>query len=233
MQNDRQYSLRVLLPIIAMFYALEAWADLFVNPAIVTGSMRGRIEGTVLSSEVKYETEGNGLEIERNLIGFEGSYGVTPKVDLVGQMGFIAETKYDKIDKDGDGFVVGTGVRFELIKVPKVQLLGHAVFSYQKEEIEKDPVKLEIKTRELHAGLTTAILAAKNFVPYLGFSLVVLNEGEGTLTFPNFNETADIEREDVIALKLGLNIKIDALCIRPEVTMLGEKTVTLGVGGSI
>jgi hypothetical protein len=63
---------------------------------------------------------------------------------------------------------------------------------------------------------------------YGGAELLLLNDGE-VESDPGDGDS-DLERDDIFNLKLGANIAVDSLTIRPEATLFGEQTFLLAVG---
>lgn len=221
-----------ILAVASIVLATEAQAIVLINPSSVASSSQTQAEGVIQSSDVSYDIERTEVEIERRILGAQIAHGMSQGFDIVGQFGLIADTEVETIDKDGDGFLFGGGARFGITQSGRLRLKGHALYNYGIEKIRDDSTKYEIEGHELHTGITAAFQASPMIVPYAGLDIVLFDDGE-IKTSTRFSTTqTDLELDNMFALKLGVNIQIDAVTLRPEATIIGEQALTFGVGSS-
>jgi hypothetical protein len=58
----------------------------------------------------------------------------------------------------------------------------------------------------------------------------MLRGGTEQVNVGGFSVKSDLEKDDVIGLKLGMNILVGSVMLRPEATLLGEQTFTFAAG---
>jgi hypothetical protein len=205
---------------------------MLVSPLAHGRAGASHVSGVFASSDVEYETDGADPDIERTIIGAEYSYGFSADSDVVAQVGIIIDSEIDLLDYEGEGFLFGGGARTIFKRDGQMTVHGFALFSYQKEDFEDEVAgidySLDATTYELHLGSVAAYAVTPTVSAYGGAELLLLNDGE-VESDPGDGDS-DLERDDIFNLKLGANIAVDSLTIRPEATLFGEQTFLLAVG---
>lgn len=222
--------LKPILIAASIALACDAHADLLADPSSTNGDGRTKAAGVFVSSEIEYESDDSEFDVERKILGIELSHGVSREVDVIGQAGFIMDTEVERIDEDGDGFLFGGGARFEIAQSGSLRLLGFGLLSFQTEEIKDGSFKLELDTHELHTGVVSAFHISRTIIPYAGLDIILFDDGEAKASNGNFSSEDDVERDDMFSLKLGANLDLASVTMRPEVTILGEQTFLFAVG---
>lgn len=215
-----------------------AFGQLLMDTSTITGNGRTKAAATFQASEIEYEGDNNTADVERKTLGAELSYGVTPDVDVVAQLGLIMESEIEDVDEEGDGFTFGAGVRALAYRSGKTSVTGFGMFNYQTEEFEYDvgaaDVKYELDTYDFHIGGMVSHAVTPTVAPYAGIDLVAFDDGEGKSTVKvagqSQSDDSDVERDDILNLKLGANFQVSKAQVRPEATLIGEQTFSLSAG---
>lgn len=185
--------------------------------------------GAYLSlNEVDYEIENNGnVEVDRKILGVDFSNPLNSKVAFFGHGGLIFDAETDPGDADdGKGLIFGGGLRASLYKTQGIEFFGYGFFDYSYERLEVGSLKETIKMMELIGGGTATFRGLDNVVPYAGLELVPFSDGEGEVDTANGIEF-DIERDDLLGLKLGALVDLKGFFIRPELALMHEQTFTI------
>ena len=209
-------------------------AQMFIDPAGVSPSAKtgAFVGGVFQSSEIEYEHGGIDGDIDRNIVGVEVAHAVDDSLDIVGELGWITETEIEDYDPDGSGFVFGGGVRGIVQKEDKHHIAAYGIFTYARENIDEGRVDIKMTTYDMHVGGTFVYHATPTANPYAGLDLVILSDGKAEVKVNGRNLVTDhdLERDDRVLFKLGVGLSLGKAIIRPEVTFLGEETLTLSVG---
>lgn len=224
--------MRALLLLAVLLAPAPAFAQMYTDPVSNAGNGRSRAFGVFSASEIDYEGKHQSdAEIERKVLGLEIDYGFDPTIDFVGQAGFIMKTEVEDIDEDGNGFTFGGGLRVLVHREQKLNVSAYGMFTYQSEEIDGDDWKYEIETYDFHLGSMVGFMLAPKAMPYVGLDLVAYDDGEAKFKPDGGSSTkADIERDDILNMKLGILAFVNTMILRGEVTLLGEQTFTIAAG---
>jgi hypothetical protein len=179
--------------------------------------------GPALSfSKVEYTDKNDNLfEIERKTIGLGLVYKINPSVGLLFQAGHTMKAEYkDSNLEDGKGYMLGAGANFLMYRHNKLSLLGYGLFNYVSDEYKPN---VEMNVTDIHLGLLTAIRGNNVVTFYAGLDFVPYSEGE--IKYKKYKK--DVERDDMFNLKLGFDFTLPGVNLKPEVTLIGEKTFTL------
>jgi hypothetical protein len=215
----------------AALFASTARAQLLMDTSANVGDGRARLGGALSLSEIAYDVDPVTRDIDRTTLGATFDYGVTREVDLTAQLGFIVETDLEDVDDDGDGFTYGLGIRATVHRPsPRARVGIYGLFDSQNEEIKDGSTKYKIKTSELHLGGLFAYAISPKVEPYAGVEIVAHDDGEVKVSSPAGGGSTDIDRDDILNLKLGISAAIGSADLRGELTLVGEQTFTIGAG---
>ena len=212
--------------------APRAHAQMFSDPLTVAGP-RTQVAGVFSASEIEYEGDGSSDDIDRKILGVEMARGLSGAVDGFAQLGLIVDSEIGGFD-DGQGFTFGIGGRSVVHKETAYRVSAYGAFTYQSEEFDEKSIKVELTTYDLHAGAVVGFNATPVMMPYAGLDLVLLSDGDSKVKIKGGgtydNDDDDIERDDILNLKIGGLFNPATPTVRAEVVLMGEDTFTLAVG---
>jgi len=182
--------------------------------------------GPVISfSEVEYkDKDDNTGKIERNTLGLSFVYKLNPQVGLLFQAGDTYKATYKgrgTYNNRVDGTMFGGGLNFVMYKYDNVAFIGYGLINYVTDSFDKPT--FDVNVTDIHVGAITAVKGTDTVTFYGAVDLVPYSKG--TLKYDRFN--VDVQRDEIVNLKLGLDFTLPGIDIKPEVTLLGEKAVTL------
>ena len=213
---------KTLLSLALICTASLGYAQILVDTTNQTNMGLGP---TLSLSTIEYENEdGNTFGVERKTMGLGVIAGLISNVRLLFQGGYTFEAEFEDSKTEGDGYMFGGGLGFDLLRSKRVDLMGYTLLNYVKDTYEKPKYKkVEMSVTDLHLGLVTAIKANRTISLIGGIDLVPYSDG--TLDF--HHGEIDVEKEDMLNLKLGMSFNLPGITIKPEATLIGEKTFTL------
>ncbi len=217
-------------------YAAPAMALNLVAPIGAANGCHPCVGGDLALSDMDYEMDDaafggdDDFSVDRTLLTGEIAYALSPRVDLLGQAGFIADSDIDGVDPDGKGFIVGVGVRGLAYQSGRMRVSPYGLLSYQSESYDDDDYNVEMTTHDLHVGGVVSFAVNDVVHPYGGVELVPISDGEVEVSVGRVDFSEDVEREDPLNLKVGSEFLLDALTMRAEATVIGESTMLASVG---
>jgi len=221
---------------VALFTLLissNGFSQILMDPSTVTKQGQSRVGFGLAISELDYDTGSTTPEFKRKTLGVTFDYGVANRLDITGQFGYIMDLEIESNSDDGKGFVFGFGGRCLIHSSYQFRVYGYSFFAYQKEEIDRNSYgKSEITTYDLHLGGIVGFPLSPKMQPYLGLDLIPMDDGEIKTTIGSYSGKTDIERDDIVNIKLGLDAFFDNVLIRPELTLFGEQTIVLSAAFS-
>jgi hypothetical protein len=172
-------------------------------------------------SEIEYELDGGGDgEIERTILGGAFGFGLGPRLDLYIEGGYIVEAELENGSDDGDGFLIGSGIRGIIYKENHFEFFGKGGVRYITEDygssIDGDIFELEL------AGVARYAVRNKLGV-YGGVDLIPYSDGEIEIG----RGDADIERDDLIGLRFGVEGTVNSVILNAEVALVSEEALIL------
>lgn len=188
--------------------------------------------GPVLSfSKVEYKNENDStFEVKRKTLGLGLVYKVNPDVGVLFQAAHTLDAEFENSDlDDGEGYMLGTGVNFVMYNQGKLSLLGYGLINYVNDTYDKFKPKHEMDVTDIHLGMLMAVKANRTVTFYGGLELIPYSEG----SIKRGKYETDIERDEMLNLKLGLDFTFPNMNLKPEVTLIGEKTFTVSAGFNI
>ena len=234
-----------------MVLGLAGWAGMSVlaygqmlsNPTLVSGKDQNQVGGGFTMSKLDIEDEdGDADSIERRILFGELSFGFSPKVDLFGHIGMITDSKYTNYVEDGedlnieggDGILFGGGIRGQVHKSRDGHFNAYGVFNMIEENITDKvtandvKIKLDVSTTQISLGGVYTHQYSSTLQPYGGLEFHLDEDSEVKSKVENRDSVKeDIERDRAMNLRVGANIAAEGFNIRPELILLGERTMTL------
>ena len=172
-------------------------------------------------SEIEYEVDGGGDgEIERTILGGAFGYGLGPLLDLYIEGGYILEAELGSGSDDGDGFLLGSGVRGIIYSENHFEFFGKGGVRYISEDYG-DSVDGDILDVEL-AGVARYALK-NNLGVYGGVDLIPYSDGEIEIG----RGDADIERDDILGLRIGVEGTVNSVILNAELALVSEEGLIL------
>lgn len=199
-----------------------AHAELMFNTAKLYPS--GGFSGYLVISDVNYEGESGGdFDIERKIIGGDYTIPIDRDMNFTLQAGLIFDAESDGSSNDGQGFQFGGGGRMKLHATRTMRLLGFGLVNYTTENYD-GPGDPSLSLIDIHLGVTARFIISRTISPYAGLELALYSDGD----IESGSAKADIERDDLILINLGVIVPMDAAELFFEITIGGEQTLTFG-----
>jgi hypothetical protein len=197
-----------------------AGAQILVDTAKPTGTGFG-LGPTLAISNVEYENEdGNTFEVDRKTIGLGIVGNVTRSVAILFQAGHTFESEFEDSDIEGEGYMIGGGLSFLMYGRGRLSLVGYTLLNYVSDSFGKKKPKIDMDVMDLHIGFLPVVRANSVVSLYAGVDLVPYSDGQ--IEFKD--SKIDIERENMANLKLGMLFTLPDVTLKPEVTLIGEKS---------
>jgi len=210
----------------------QVQAQLFVSPTEKAEPGRWMFGGLVGMATVEYDADvGVSGDIERTLVGGYAARGVNDTLDFFAGGAYIpkAEAEDYYLDDDGDGSMVGVGLRARINALTAIQLSAYGQLHLISESYGSFPGvggDVDGTITELLAGVAT-VLELEQLALYGALEVVPFSDGE--IDFPFFG-TVDIERDSLVVVRLGGNMQLGESIVRAEIGLGGEQTVTVAFG---
>ena len=222
---------RLMFSLVLALTGTALRAQTMIDPASVTGG-RTRIAPILSLSDVDYEREnGTLLGVERKTLGVELSHGFLKTVDGVATFGAALDSKADGLPRDEGGFSVGFGARGVAYRHGAAGVVLYGFLNWLEDRFKgSSGFSDELRTYDLRFGGTFSAAINGQFQPYAGLDLALFRGGTERIRSFGVTSSSDLRKDDILALKLGMNILLGSAMLRPEVTLLGEETFTLAAG---
>lgn len=211
------------LSLVGLLVPVTGSAQTLVETHTTAGRGNSDLGFVLMQSEIEYDVDGGGEgEVERRLIGASFSHGVDESIDIYGEVAYIIEAEAEASSDDGDGFLLGVGVKGLLHQDQQFSVVGRGGFRYIDEDYggSSDATIYEI---ELGAIASYALTDRSNL--YGGIDIYPISEGE---LDGNFGDT-DFERDDFLSVRFGSDIGLGRVSINPEIAFIGEQAFMLRV----
>ncbi len=221
------------------------FGQMLSNPTIHSGTDNLTIDGGFAKSKADYELRST-RNIDRAWIFSDLGYGMTPNTDIFGMVGISLKSKYDDTSVTGKGFMFGGGGRAQLYKKGNLNLWVHSQASYISETFkgtlyyiptgqDVGDVTIDFDVFELLLGGIASYQVQTRFSIYGGLELVPYSDGtakaKATVNLYQGKASTDVERSNIINLRIGARFLLDQVVIHPFVIFVGE--TTFGIAASI
>lgn len=227
---NTRYTL-LLVALWGLLASAGGMAQTVMDPASVTGG-RTRIAPLLSVSSVDYQREnGSVFNMERTTLGAEFSHGFAKTFDGVATVGLTLDSKVSNLPKDDGGVSLGFGGRGVVYRRGAAGVVMYGLFNYMQDKFKSgSDAVYDISSYDVRFGGTFSVAVEGHFQPYAGLDLALLRGGSEKFSVGGASFKGDLEKDDVIGLKLGMNILVGTAMLRPEVALLGEQTFTFAAG---
>ena len=206
-----------------VFCAQPAAAQVLVDHQALDAPGKIDVAPVLSFSSIEYEGDSRGgAEIERTILGLSAGYGLSPDLNAFGELGYSVESSFEDGGDDDDGFILGTGLRGVIARQDKLSLRGYGGLRYINEEYGGDS---KGNLFEVYGGLVARGQVRQEIGLYLGIDIVPFSDGE----IESGNREFDIERDDLIGLRLGGDYAIKGIVLSAEFPLISEEGFTFRV----
>lgn len=175
-------------------------------------------------SEVDYDADrGHGGKVDRTILGGALSFPLAANLDLYGELGYIAEAELSNSNDDGDGVVVGGGVRALLFQQNQLSIYGRGGFRFIYEDYGH---QTDGEIAEIELGGIVRYDLGGNLGVYGGLDAIPYSDGEIEVG----NTKTDIERDDILGLRFGFDAKVQRVLLNAEIALISEEAFILRIG---
>ena len=209
-----------LIAVILLGISSNGEAQMLVAPQLKSGVQQLTLIPSLSFSDVDYHFDHGGTtDVERTILGIAGSYGLDKQLDLYGELGFSARSKLDSGD-DGQGLLLGGGVKGLFYERGKLSILGLAGVRYLTEDYGggRDGQFFEVPLALIFRGQLQPEIGIYGGVDVLPWTDGEIDGGRGS---------SDLERDDVVGLRLGADYRIERIILNAEVSLISEESFLL------
>lgn len=225
----------------AILTGAQANAQMLSNPTLKSAAGANHVGASFAVSSLDYTAEGIGeLEVERKIIGFELSTGLNGYLDGFVQAGIttsgtaaIQEKKGVETLGGASGLMLGVGTRGVVFRDESGFASVFGLLNFTQDTFEgkirssEEAVDIKTDLTDIHLGALYNLDYAPDLKPYAGIEVIFASEGKVRTSRELGNLSQDLERENDLSLRFGANIDLDKSVLRPEVILLGERTVSI------
>lgn len=215
--------------IIGLFgFSFAAKGQVLVNLASKPNGLT--FGGGLAFSKVEYELTKNDYtwDTDRKTFGLGIASSLDRNCNLLFQAAYTFESEFDDSEWDGTGYMLGGGANFFFYRGHKINFLGYAFLNYINEQYEytwhHHKMDADLTLMDIHLGTFLYAQASPHVALYIGPDFVVYSKGEVQY---GKEDGQDFKRHDMLNFKAGMNVQMDNVSLRPEVTFIGEQTITL------
>jgi hypothetical protein len=208
------------------FLVSAVQAQLVVNPARRAPEMSGEFGAVFLMQGAEYEVEDRDLDIERDMVGLSGAFGLTDLMDVYGVLGYTISSELEDWDDDGDGILLAAGLRGQLMQSRPLRVQAYGQFQMLDEDYGDDgEVEAKGELMEFLLGVA-GIYTMDPFDFYTALEMVPFSDGELSVE----DVDADLERDSLLGLRFGMSVDFGGIWLRTDVVIGNEESLTAGVG---
>lgn len=216
--------IRILLALIICFVCSPAMAQVLIPHQSMPGMHNADVQGTLMLSDVEYDFDAGGdAEIERTIVGISSSYGLNQSLSMFGEFGLIAESEIENSRDDGNGFLLGAGLKGPLMYQGRFSVTGFGGIRFIDEDYGDS---VDGQLFELHGGVVGRYALEKNLGVYAGLDIIPFSDGE--VDAPGGK--SDFERDNILGLRLGIDFLIQEVQVNTEVALVSEEAFVIRIG---
>lgn len=209
---------------LCLIFLLPSFASsqILVDPTIFDKDLG--IGGVLSLSKIDYKNENDDVfSIKRKTLGLTLNHQLDSSISLLAGIGYNFESILEKTEYEGTGYMAQIGVNILLYRGNRLSFLTYGLLNYVLDHFEKPNYATDFEIIDLHLGGLMFLKASSLVGLYGGIDLIPYSDG--TI---GKKVKATIKRDKAVNLKLGLEFTTPKVAIRPEVTLIGEKTITVG-----
>jgi hypothetical protein len=218
----------MLILIGCFFSAMQLSAQTMVNTSKYQRTGKSSYFGALVFSEQEYQLTGD-IKVDRKILAGGLSYGISSQASLLVQGGLIYDADFKNSDEDGKGGLLGFGANLQVHRIRAMSFGSYLFMNYTTEKYDSGAVDVQLSAIDLHLGAVATFLVSDSLQPYCGLEIIPYSDGEFEVDSGILNVAVDLERDNLLNLKLGINIAFGALAFRPEVILMGEETFVLAI----
>lgn len=192
----------------------SASAELFVNPVAKNKTGASEISAHFGSISVDYEANGGTGEIDRTFLGASFAHGMNSSFDVYGTFSLTLEAELEGVPSDGDGYILGAGLRGVIPNNMGVDLNGYAQLLLISEDygfsIDGDETSIMFG-----AVASKAIDDKIKIYGGVEFNLWSDMDIEGT----------DADRDDFLGFRLGANFNVGEYPVNTNLALIHESGI--------
>ena len=185
--------------------------------------------GIVFShAEVDIEATGGSSELEVDSIGVDYSKRYDGKIDLIAQAAIIYDTEQPGCD--GSGFQLGAGARNFIASVEKIDIYAYGLLNYASVGLDcTGGGDVDITMLSLHAGPVATYTVNPKVSVYSAIDLALFSDGTSD---PSGAGEVDLELNDIFNLNIGARGTIQQFNWQAKIGLIGEQSISVGLGQS-
>lgn len=191
-----------------------AHAELFVNPVTKNKTGASEISAHFGSVSVDYEAGGSSADIDRTFIGATYAQGLNSSLDVFGTFSLTLESEFENSSSDGDGFIIGGGIRGGIPNDLDVDLHGYAQLLLIDEDYGGNADGEEM-------AIMMGVAASK--------ALDTKIRLYGALEFNLFSDmevgNTDVDRDDFFGIRLGANFNLGQYLLNANLALIHESGI--------
>jgi len=192
-----------------------AHAELFVNPVTKNKTGAGEISAHFGTSSVDYEFSGGGTaEIDRTFIGATYAHGLNSSMDVYGTFSLTLTSEFEGAPSDGDGFILGAGVRAAIPNNMGVSLHGYGQLLMIDEDYGSG---VDGEEMSIMLGVAAAKAIDTNIKLYGGLELNLFSD----LDVEGFSA----DRDDLFGIRVGGNFNLGEYLMNVNLSLMHESGI--------
>jgi hypothetical protein len=247
MQDSHASLLRLTAILTWGLGVLASPAQLLIHP--VGKADAGGVEGTLGlgTFEAEYDADYRGRDfdgdIKREFVFGSAAFGITEVVDLAAGAAYAFNTEAEDIDDEDSGYLVGAALRARIWQQDPSAVHLYAQWAYFDEEygelrspgdvvlVEGDGTghELTLGAAYVYTGTGYRLFGGAEIIPYSDAELDVRLFDQGLGGVLDESATADMERDEIVNIRLGAEFDLGAFPIFFDATLIGEETLRIAV----
>jgi len=166
----------------------SAFAELLIDPVSSLQAHQSSLGLSFSKSKIDYDL-GKNYEVERKIVGFYGQFAMKDALAAFAHFGVISDVEYERIEGDGDGHMIGVGLRGTAYRQDKLDIIAFGTVNMIDEKIsdikkisglsvEGAGIKFKSNLTELEAGALATYHTTPTFQVYGGLAMVPYSDGD-------------------------------------------------------
>jgi len=202
----------IFLGAVTFFAMSSANAELFINPVGKSGQGASEISGHFGSISIDYEAGGGSFDIDRTFVGASYIHGLSSTVDVFGTFSFTLESELESLPSDGDGIILGGGVRMTVPNDMGVSLNGYGQFLIIDEDYGSG---LDGEEMAMMVGVVASKAIDTRIKLYGGAEINIYSDMD--------INSVDVDRDDFLGFRVGLNYDLGGMILNANMALMHEK----------
>lgn len=202
---------------LVIFGFQSANAELFVNPVSKSKTGAGELSAHFGTSSVDYEVGGAKFEIDRTFLGATYAHGLDSNLDIYGTFSLTLKSEIENAPTDGDGFILGGGVRAGIPNELGVSLHGYGQLLLIDEDYGGGADGEEMS---IMAGVVASKALDSKIKIYGGAEFNLYSDLDG-------GGGSSAERDDLFGFRIGLNFNLGEYLLNANMSLAHEQGIFL------